>query len=222
GQLTSSEEKLGALQSDARRLKSSIKKHENLVEKYKRKVQQVRLESDEYCLQLEATQREAREVKVSLEREAEQVRRELLGRLRELETLPDRLRRTEEQLRDARQEADAHERRNEEHNSALSEVRRKVEQRGAQLETLQQKNLLLQEENNVLKEKIHNLERRLEDMTAENKDKSQALLSKDASVRSAQQQLDEKTHECSVLSRQLQQTLEDAQRQVWSYIRPVS
>ncbi|XP_042343853.1 outer dense fiber protein 2-like [Plectropomus leopardus] len=221
GQLTSSEEKLGALQSDARRLKSSIKKHENLVEKYKRKVQQVRLESDEYCLQLEATQREAREVKVSLEREAEQVRRELLGRLRELETLPDRLRRTEEQLRDARQEADAHERRNEEHNSALSEVRRKVEQRGAQLETLQQKNLLLQEENNVLKEKIHNLERRLEDMTAENKDKSQALLSKDASVRSAQQQLDEKTRECSVLSRQLQQTLEDAQRQVDSSMQRV-
>ncbi len=34
-----------------------------------------------------------------------------------------------------------------------------VEQQGAQLETFQQRNLLLQEENNVLKEKIHNLER---------------------------------------------------------------
>ncbi|XP_074495597.1 outer dense fiber protein 2b isoform X1 [Sebastes fasciatus] len=214
GQLTSSEEKLSGLQAEARRLKSSIKKHENLVEKYKKKVQQVRLESEEYCLQLEMTQKEAREVKVSLERETEQLRRELLGRLRELETLPDRLRRTEQQLRDAQLEADAHERRNMEHNSAFSEVRHKVEQQGTQLETFQQRNLLLQEENNVLKEKIHNLERRLEDMRVENKDMSQALPSKDATIRSVQQQLEEKTRECSVLSRQLQQTLDDAQRQV--------
>lgn len=34
-----------------------------------------------------------------------------------------------------------------------------VEQQGTQLETLQQRNVLLQEENNILKEKIHNLER---------------------------------------------------------------
>lgn len=89
-------------------------------------VQQARLQSDECCLKLERTQQEAREVKASLERETEQVRRELLGRLRELETLPDRLRRTEQQLRDAQQEAEAHERRNLEHSSALSEVRHKV------------------------------------------------------------------------------------------------
>lgn len=89
-------------------------------------VQQARLESDEYCLKLERTQQEGREVKASLEREAEQVRRELLGRLRELEALPDRLRRSEQQLRDAQQEAEAHERRNMEHSSALSEVRHKV------------------------------------------------------------------------------------------------
>lgn len=89
-------------------------------------VQQARLESEEYCLKLELTQKEAREVKVSLERETEQARRELLGRIRDLETLPDRLRRTELQLRDAQQEADVHERRNMEHNVALSEVRHKV------------------------------------------------------------------------------------------------
>uniref|UniRef100_UPI0037E79678 outer dense fiber protein 2-like n=1 Tax=Semicossyphus pulcher TaxID=241346 RepID=UPI0037E79678 len=214
GQMTSSEEKLGGLQSEARRLKSAIKKHEILVEKYKKKVQQARLESEECCLKLEVTQKEAREVKVSLEREKEQLRRELLTRLRELETLPDRLRRTEQQLRDAQQEADAHERRNMEHNSALSEVRHKVEQQGTQLETFQQRNLLLQEENNVLKEKIHNLERKLEDLKGENKEMSHALSSKEASDRSVQQQLEEKTLECSVVSRQLQQTVDDAQRQV--------
>ncbi|XP_026178369.1 outer dense fiber protein 2-like [Mastacembelus armatus] len=214
GELTTSEEKLRGLQAEARQLKSSIRKYENLVEKYKKKVQQARMESEEYSLKLEVTQKEAWEAKVSLEREMEQVRRELLGRLRELETLPDRLRRTEQQLRDAQQEADAHERRNLEHNAAISEVRHKVEQQGAQLGTFQQRNVLLQEENNVLKEKILNLERKLEDMKVENKEMSQALTSKETSIRSVQQQLEEKTSECSVLSRQLQQTLEDAQQQV--------
>ncbi|XP_022623858.1 outer dense fiber protein 2-like [Seriola dumerili] len=221
GELASSEEKLRGLQSEARQMKSSIKKYENVVEKYKKKVQQARLESEEHCLKLEMTQREMREVETSLEREKEQVRRELLGRLRELETLPDRLRRTEQQLRDAQQEADAHERRNVEHNSALSEVRHKVEQQGAQLETFQQRNLLLQEENSVLKEKIHNLERRLEDVKVENREMSQVLSSKEAGLRSVQQQLEEKTCECSVLSRQLQQTLDDAQRQVDDSVQKV-
>ncbi|XP_034548944.1 LOW QUALITY PROTEIN: outer dense fiber protein 2-like [Notolabrus celidotus] len=214
GQLTSSEEKLRGLQSEARRLKASIRKQEDLVEKCKKKVQQARLESEECRLKLELTQKEAREGKVSLERETEQLRRELLTRLRELEALPDRLRRAEQQLRDAQQEADAHERRNVEHNSALSEVRHKVEQQGAQLETIQQRNLLLQEENNVLRERTHNAERQLEDLKVENNDMSQSLSSKDAAVRSVQQQLEEKTRECGVVSRQLQQTLDDAQRQV--------
>ncbi|XP_053182226.1 outer dense fiber protein 2-like [Scomber japonicus] len=214
GQLTSSEETLRVLQSEARRLKSTIKKHENLVEKYKKKVQSARLESEECCLKLEATQKEAREVSSSLEREKEQVRRELLGRLRELETLPDRLKRTEQQLRDAQQDADVHQRRNVEHNAALSEVRHKVEQQGSQLEAFQQRNMLLQEENNVLKEKNYNLERKLDDIKVENKEMCDALISKDANVRSVQQQLEEKVSECSVLSRQLQQTLDDAQRQV--------
>ncbi|KAM8885861.1 outer dense fiber protein 2-like isoform 4-T6 [Spinachia spinachia] len=214
GQLTASEEKLRDLQSEARLLKPSIRKLENLVEKYKKKVQQVRLESEEHRLQLEATREEAREAQASLEVEAERVKRELLGRLEELEALPDRLRRAEQRLRGAEREADAHQRRNEEHGSALAEVRRKVEQQGAQLEALQQRNLLLQEENNLLKEKIHNSERRLEDMRLENQEMSQALPSKEAAVRSVQQQLEEKRRECNAVSRQLQQAVEDAQRQV--------
>lgn len=57
--------------------------------------------------------------------------------------------------------------------------------------------------------------RRLEDLKGENREMSQAVTSKEASIRSIQQQLEEKTHECSVLSRQLQQTLDDVQKQVW-------
>lgn len=71
-------------------------------------------------------QTEMREMKLSLEVEKEQMRQELLGRLRELDTMADRLKRTEQQLRDAQQEAQQYERRNEEYSSGLAEVRQKV------------------------------------------------------------------------------------------------
>ncbi len=51
-------------------------------------------------------------------------------------------------------------------------------------------------------------------MKVENKGMSEALSSKETTVQCIQQQLDEKTRECSFLSRQLQETLDDAQRQV--------
>lgn len=77
-------------------------------------------------MKLEMKQAEMRETKLSLEVEKEQTRQELLGRLRELETMADRLKRTEQQLRDAQQEAQQYERRNEEYSSGLAEVRQKV------------------------------------------------------------------------------------------------
>ncbi|XP_054894999.1 outer dense fiber protein 2-like [Poeciliopsis prolifica] len=213
-ELALTEEKLKGLHSEARELKTSMKKTENLVEKYKQKVHKARLESEEYCLKLEATQKEARELRVSLEKEKDQVKRELLNRLQELEVLPEKLRRTEKQLREAQDDAETHERRTLEHHAVLSEVRHKVEQQGAQLETAQQRNLLLQEENNVLKEKINNLERKLEDMNAESREMSQAVSKKEGDIRSLQQQLEEKTFQCTVVSQQLQETLDNTQRQV--------
>lgn len=51
-------------------------------------------------------------------------------------------------------------------------------------------------------------------MKVQNEDISKSLTSKEVSLQRLEKQLDEKTHECGVLSRQLQNTLDDAQRQV--------
>lgn len=51
-------------------------------------------------------------------------------------------------------------------------------------------------------------------MKVENKGMSQALSLNETSLQNIQQQLEEKSRECSVLSRQLQEALDDAQRQV--------
>ncbi|RVE68713.1 hypothetical protein OJAV_G00094440 [Oryzias javanicus] len=208
--LTASEQKLRELHSEARHLKSSIKKYEALVEKYRKKVQQSRLESDHFCLKLEAAQRDAQGMKGSLERAKEQVRLEL----QELEILPEKLRRTEQQLQDAKQEAEGLERRNQENSSVLSEFRYKVEEQGAQIHTLQQKNLLLLEENHLFKDQILHLDRKLNDLNEENKELMQTLASKENSIHSLQLQLEEKTRECRDFSKELQQTLTDSQRQV--------
>lgn len=74
---------------------------------------------------MDEVQLEAREALAAQGREQEQLRKELL-RLRQLETLPERLRRSEQHLAQAQQEADAHQRRNLEHDAALAEVRLKV------------------------------------------------------------------------------------------------
>ncbi|XP_061672308.1 outer dense fiber protein 2b isoform X2 [Syngnathoides biaculeatus] len=211
-QVTSGEEKLRVAQEETRQLMTSYKKLEAVLEKYKRKAQQADLQCEEQRLKVNEAQLEAREAKVAQEREQEQLRKELL-RLRQLETLPECLRRSEQQLAQAQQEADAHQRRNLEHNATLAEVRHKVEQQGSQLEAFQRRNLLLQEENNVLKEKILNLERKLESMRVENMEMCEALSLKEVSVLSVEQQLDQKSRENAVLHQQLQQTLEDAQQQ---------
>lgn len=71
-------------------------------------------------------QAEMREVKLSLEVEKEQVEQELLARLRELEAAADGLKRTQQQLRDAQQEAQQCQRRNQEYSAGLADVRQKV------------------------------------------------------------------------------------------------
>ncbi|XP_037114889.1 outer dense fiber protein 2-like isoform X1 [Syngnathus acus] len=211
-QLTSSEEKVRVAQEETLQLRTSYNKREVVLDKYKRKAQQADLEREEQRLKMNEAQLKAQEATAAREREHEQLRKELL-RLRQLETLPERLRRSEDQLAQAQQEADAHQRRNLEHNTTLAEVRHKVEQQGSQLEAFQRRNMLLLEENNVLKEKIINLERKLESMRVENKEMCEALTLKEVSVLSVEQQLDQKSHENAVLAQQLQQTLDDAQQQ---------
>lgn len=237
-------------------------------------VQQLRLDSEEHCLKLEVTQKEAQEVRIILEREKEQVRRELLAYVRELETLSEKLRRAEQQRRDAEQEVQAHERRNMEHGVVLAEVRHKVSARkalprsavvtdvaassqglSASLNCAPAGGAARKSAGDVPAEEpaaaggeqlaqgetsqpgearthagkrlespfcavrpanacVVCLTRRMEDATAEIETLSQTLSAKEAGVQRVQQQLEEKAHECGVLSRQLQQTLDDTQKEV--------
>ncbi|XP_055775386.1 outer dense fiber protein 2-like isoform X2 [Salvelinus fontinalis] len=211
--LCAAEENLMQSQSEVQQLKSSVKKLESQVENYKRKVQRARLESEEYCLKLEISEKHAQGMKADLEREIEEVRRQLLGRLKELEPLPERLKRSELQLRVAQEETQTQERRNTEQNNALSELRHKVEQQGCWVETFQENNFLLVEEHKNLQQKMESIERKLEEANLQNRDMVHVIGKREETIYSTQKQLEERARECSILSKQLEQAFEDGQRE---------
>ncbi|KAK7933766.1 hypothetical protein WMY93_004662 [Mugilogobius chulae] len=94
-ELSVSEEKLRDLQSEARALKSLLRKHESQVEKCKKKLQESRLESERFVQRLEEAEAQKRELKVQLSLEKEEQKHQLQSRLRHLQDLPEKVRQTE-------------------------------------------------------------------------------------------------------------------------------
>uniref|UniRef100_A0A3Q2CL95 Outer dense fiber protein 2 n=1 Tax=Cyprinodon variegatus TaxID=28743 RepID=A0A3Q2CL95_CYPVA len=112
---SAAEEKLSLSQSELQQVKATIRQYEALLDSYKIQV-----------LEVAQAEREAQSVKEELEKEIEEVRRELLGRLSDLEALPESLRRCQLQLQDAQDQERLLERRNVELSTNLTELRLKV------------------------------------------------------------------------------------------------
>uniref|UniRef100_A0A8C8GKD6 Outer dense fiber protein 2 n=1 Tax=Oncorhynchus tshawytscha TaxID=74940 RepID=A0A8C8GKD6_ONCTS len=212
--LSAVEEKLTLSQSEVQHVKASVKQYESLVDNYKAQVVKTRAEADEYCARLGQAEREVREVRDQLESEVEAVRRELLGRLTELEPLPEALRRSEVLLEEAQDREHAQERRSTELSIVLADLRIKVEQQGSQVELLRQKKSVLLEENKQLQHRVESLERKLEEATCQNRDLVGVIAKREETIHGNQLRLEEKSHECTHLTRQLEEALDDARRQV--------
>ncbi|MEQ2215166.1 hypothetical protein XENOCAPTIV_028569, partial [Xenoophorus captivus] len=114
------EEKLSLSQSELQQVKASIRQYETLLDSYK--------------IQAE---HEAQLVRGELEKEIEAVRRELLGRLSELEALPEALRRCQLQLQEAQDQERSQERQNVELSTNLTELRLKEEGQWEETGTVQ-------------------------------------------------------------------------------------
>uniref|UniRef100_A0A4W5RLF2 Outer dense fiber protein 2 n=1 Tax=Hucho hucho TaxID=62062 RepID=A0A4W5RLF2_9TELE len=212
--LSAVEEKLALSQSEVQQVKASVKQYESLVDSYKTQVVKTRAEADEYCARLGQTEYEAREVRDQMEREVEVVRRELLGRLTELELLPEALRCSEVLLEEAQDREHAQERHSSELTTALADLRMKVEQQGTQVELVRVKNSVLLEENKQLQHSVESLERKLEEATSQNRDLAGVIAKREETIHSNHLCLEEKSRECTHLTRQLEEALEDARLQV--------
>ncbi|XP_051268240.1 outer dense fiber protein 2 isoform X1 [Dicentrarchus labrax] len=208
------EEKLALSQSELQQVKASIKQYESLLDSYKIQVGKTRAEADEYCARLAQAEREAQAVRRELEQEIEEVRRELLGRLAELEPLPEALRHTELQLREAQDMERNQERRSMELSTTLTDLRMKVETQGSQMDLLRQKNKVLLEENRQLQQRVESLERKLEEAGSQNSNLLAVVAKREDTIHSNQLRLEEKTRECSLLSRKLEEALDDARQQM--------
>ncbi|XP_038589839.1 outer dense fiber protein 2 [Micropterus salmoides] len=208
------EEKLALSQSELQQVKASIKQYESLLDSYKIQVGKTRAEADEYCARLALAEQEAQAVRGELERDIEEVRRELLGRLAELEPLPEALRRAELQLEEAQDRERSQERRSMELSTTLTDLRMKVETQGSQMELLRQKNKVQLEEKRQLQQRVEGLERKLEEAGSQNSDLLAVIAKREETIKSNQLRLEEKTRECSLLSRKLEESLNDAHQQM--------
>ncbi|XP_035523524.1 outer dense fiber protein 2 [Morone saxatilis] len=208
------EEKLALSQSELQQVKASIKQYESLLDSYKIQVGKTRAEADEYCARLAQAEREALAVRGELEQEIEEVRRELLGRLAELEPLPEALRHTELQLQEAQDMERNQERRSMELSTTLTDLRMKVETQGSQMDLLRQKNKVLLEENRQLQQRVESLERKLEEAGSQNSNLLAVVAKREDTIHSNQLRLEEKTRECSLVSRKLEEALDDARQQM--------
>uniref|UniRef100_A0A665VUC8 Outer dense fiber protein 2 n=1 Tax=Echeneis naucrates TaxID=173247 RepID=A0A665VUC8_ECHNA len=120
------DEKLAMSQSELQQVRASIKQYESLVDSYKIQIGKTRAEADEYTARLAQAECEAQATRGKLEMEIEEVRREMLGRLAELEPLPEALRQSELQLQEAQDRERSQERRSMELSTTLADLRMKV------------------------------------------------------------------------------------------------
>ncbi|XP_068190764.1 outer dense fiber protein 2 [Antennarius striatus] len=208
------EEKLASSRSELQQVRASIQQYESLVSSYKTQVENTRAEADEYCSQLAEAQREAQAARGGLEREVEEVRRELLTQLAELEPLPEALRRSELQLQDLQHRERRQERRSAELSTTLNDLQMKMETQGFQMDLLRQKNNVLLSENRQLQQRVDSLERKLEETGSQNSDLLTVISKREETIHSNQLCLEEKTRECSLLSRKLEEALDDARQKI--------
>lgn len=89
-------------------------------------MEKTQAEADEYCARLAQAEQKAQTVQGELEKEIDEVRRELLGRLAELEPLPEALQRSQLQLQEAQDRECSQEKHSLELSTALTDLRMKV------------------------------------------------------------------------------------------------
>ncbi|KAK2888684.1 outer dense fiber protein 2 isoform X3 [Channa argus] len=211
---SAAEQKLTLSQSELQEVKNSIKQYESLLNRYKIQVRTTRAEADEYGSRLAQVEREAQVEKVEMEQELEEVHRELLGGLAELESLPEALRRSEQQLQEAQNREHSLERRSMELSTTLTDLYLKVETQDSQMELFRQKNKLLLEDNRQLQQRVKSFEKKLQEASSQNSDLLAVISKREDLIHTNQLHLEEKTRECSLLSRKLDKALDDACKQI--------
>ncbi|XP_038637482.1 outer dense fiber protein 2 isoform X4 [Scyliorhinus canicula] len=205
------EEKLTFAQSEMQQLKVSIKRYEGLVDSYKSQLMKTRMEADECNMRLAKAEKENKILKDDVNKEIEQVRRQMQRKLTDLEPVPELLKLTEHKLQDCQQQLVMYERNNVDQSAVICDLKMEIEEQNCKT---REKSQQLQEENHSLKLKLETLERKLEDLDTQNRELTQVVTKREETIHHSQQRLEDKSHECTSLARQLEVALDDARRQV--------
>ncbi|XP_078082351.1 outer dense fiber protein 2 isoform X1 [Mustelus asterias] len=205
------EEKLTFAQAEMQQLKVSVKRYEELVDSYKSQLMKTRMEADECNMKLAKAEKENKLLKDDVNKEIEQVRRQMQKKLTDLEPVPELLKLTEHKLQDCQQQLIVYERKNVDQSAVICDLKMEIEEQNSKT---REKCQYLQEENHNLKLKLETLERKLEDLDAQNRELTQVVTKREETIHHNQQRLEDKTRECTSLARQLEAAVDDARRQV--------
>ncbi|XP_054030243.1 outer dense fiber protein 2 isoform X2 [Dryobates pubescens] len=143
-----------------------------------------------------------------------QVRQQFQSRLAELEKLPEILKVKETQLAECQEQLQSYEKKSMDLSVVAADLRQLIELQGDKMEMTRERCQSAQEEKRQLTLKVEELERKLEATSAQNIEFLQVIAKREDSIHQCQLRLEEKSHECSSLARQLETAIEDAKRQV--------
>ncbi|XP_028318589.1 outer dense fiber protein 2 [Gouania willdenowi] len=208
--VSAAEEKLSVSQAELQQIKANVTQYESLLDRYKTQFLKTRAEADESCAWLGEAERGAATVRRQRQQEVDQARQQL----QLLQELPEALRRSQIQLQEAQEKERCQERLSADMRSSLTELTRKVESQSSHMELSRQKNKLLMEENLQLKQQVETLERKLQESCAQSNELLALITKREEMIRSHELRLEEKSTECSVLSRKLQEAQSDAHQQI--------
>ncbi|XP_034047580.1 outer dense fiber protein 2 isoform X2 [Thalassophryne amazonica] len=208
------EKKLSSSVSELQQVRAYVKLYETLVEGYKIQLVKTRAEADEEYAQLSRAERDAQTMQGKLQQEIDAVRGELLGRLVELEPLPEAVQRSELQLQETQDRERSQERHNMELSTTLTDLNIKLESQSSQMELLVQKNKLLLEDNRQLQNQVENLERKLKEAGSQKSDLTALITKQEENIHSTRLRLNEKIMESTLLSQKLEEALDDVRQQI--------
>lgn len=200
-------------QSEIAKLQLLVNEYETLIAEFRLQIDRCRKENDELNDTIYQKEKELkRQIHLSsVENEKAVARFE--KKMAELQLYPDLLKTAEIHLHDAQERVLSHEKRSTEHARLIADLTQKVESQAQQLETVREKYHEKQADFKQVQSRMETTERQYEDADLQRRELMNAVSSREDSVHSLQERLEEQRNENARLMQQLETALADARRQ---------
>lgn len=211
-ELRTMSEKLRSAQDEEATQRAALKQFETLNSELRADLAKSKNEAEEALLSAERAEREARRMQKQGSDEIERMRDQMLNRMKELQALPELLKEAEIKLKDTQDQLYIHEKRSAEQTKIISELTSRDEVLNDDVGSLRQKIITLSDENRALESRIDIMHTKLDDKDVVLRESAVQKADKDENIQTLHLKLEEKTHLCNSLQRQLDAAIGEARK----------